>query len=87
MYDLKEQYRNLIQSEISYRFKNRFTFKVIDGDDLMDKEKVKNECDLILTNLPSIVIPGLEVICFPVYPKEKDWSKLESFYSNFNFPK
>ncbi|PLS40842.1 MerR family transcriptional regulator [Carnobacterium maltaromaticum] len=87
VYDVKEQYGNLIQDEISYRFKNRFTIQVIDGDCLMDEEKVKNQCDLILTNMPSIVIPGIKVICFPIYPKEKDWSKLESFYYNFNFPK
>ncbi|CAD5897460.1 conserved hypothetical protein [Carnobacterium maltaromaticum] len=87
VYDVKEQYRKLIQDEISYRFKKRFTIKVINGDGLVDVEKVKNQCDLILTNLPGIVIPGLEVICFPIYPKEKDWSKLESFYSNFSFLK
>ncbi|MFS7404259.1 helix-turn-helix domain-containing protein [Carnobacterium maltaromaticum] len=87
VYDVKEQYRKLIQDEISHRFKNRFTIKVINGDGLDDIEKVENQCDLILTNLPGIVFPGLEVICFPIYPKEKDWSKLESFYANFNFSK
>lgn len=87
VYDVKEQYRKLIQDEISDRFKNRFTIKVINSDGLADIEKVENQCDLILTNLPGIVFPGLEVICFPIYPKEKDWSKLESFYANFNFSK
>lgn len=87
VYDVKEQYRKLIQDEISNRFKNRFTIKVINSDGLADVEKVKNQFDLILTNLPGVVVPGLEVICFPIYPKEKDWSKLESFYSNFNFSK
>lgn len=87
VYIVEEKYRKLILDEISYRFKNRFTIKVINDDSLGDIEKVKNQCDLILTNIPGIDIPGLEVICFPIYPKEKDWSRLEYFYSNFNFPK
>lgn len=87
VYDVEEQYMKLIQNEISYRFKNRFEIKIINEDKLVDIEKVGNQCDLILTNIPGIVVQGLEVICFPIYPKEKDWSKLESFYSNFNFSK
>ncbi len=87
VYIVEEKYRKLILDEISYRFKNRFTIKVINDDSLGDIEKVKNQCDLILTNIPGIDIPGLEVICFPIYPKEKDWARLECFYSNFNFPK
>lgn len=87
VYYAEEHYMELIQEEISYRFKNRFDTIIINYDSLADVEKVRNQCDLIVTNITRIVIPNLEVICFPVYPKEKDWSKLESFYSNFNFTK
>lgn len=87
VYYAEEHYLKLIQEEISHRFKDRFETIIIDYDSLADVEKVRTQCDLIVTNITRIVIPNLEVICFPVYPKEKDWSRLESFYSNFNFTK
>ncbi|MBQ6485380.1 MAG: helix-turn-helix domain-containing protein [Carnobacterium sp.] len=82
IYNTEEKFMKHIQNKITYRFKKRFDVKIMDCC-LTDIESIKNQCDLILTNIPGLVIPDVEVLCFPTYPREKDWSKLETFYSNF----
>lgn len=84
IYSTEEKFIKRIQNEITYRFKKRFDVKRINYT-LVDIENIKNQCDLVLTNIPGLVIPNVEVLCFPTYPREKDWSKLETFYSTFYF--
>lgn len=69
----------LIEKEINENFGTIFNCEVIDSMTDNEFKKKINRFDSIITNVPKLLIE-IDIICFPPYPKNKDWIALFNYY-------
>lgn len=78
-----QEHIKIIQNEIYHRFKNKIQSVIITDSFQLEKILAKEiHYDLIITNISALFIPNSEVLCFSIYPEEKDWSELLNYYNS-----
>lgn len=79
-YDYDLEYMKVIEQEIYLHFPSLFTVELLHDSDITTIKNRSHDCDIYLTNISGVVVPGAEVLCFPILPQAEDWLKLYSSY-------
>lgn len=79
-YDYDLEYMKVIEQEIYLHFPSLFTVVLLHGSDISSIKNRSYDCDIYLTNISGLIVPGVDVLCFPILPQAEDWLKLYSSY-------